>query len=102
MPQHSMFPDDPRLDGLRLTIIDRSPELDPTFRFGVECRYVDQDWRTLRLDVWYGLMLDFATTWGSEMVASYLFGQGGEDLFKTGHSVTRAARHHHEAHNGIA
>lgn len=96
MPQHSMFPTAPPLVGLRLTIEDRHPELDPTWRFGLEVKALDQPWRTLRSDIYYGKMLDYASTWASELVACYLFEEGGEDLFKTGRSLARAARHHHE------
>lgn len=98
MPQHQLIPDRPGLVGLRLTIVDRQPEGDPTWQFLLEQRARHGDWATLRADVWQGIMLDFATTWAADLTAAFLYGEGGEDLFRTGRSLHKAAREHVKAH----
>ena len=95
-----MFPARPPLDAVRLTIVDRTPELDPSWMFQAEVREVGFPFRTLTADIWYGLMVDFTPTWASEVACSFMYGDGAQDVFKTARSVTKAARHHHEDRHG--
>lgn len=98
MPQHQLLPDRPALVGLRLTIIDRSPDGDPSWQLLLEQKARGGDWGTLRADVWEGIMLDFATTWASDLVACFLYGEGGDDLFRSARSIHKAAKEHVKAH----
>lgn len=98
MPQLSMLPGTPLSDGIRLTITDLTPHLDPAWHFQVEGRLLDCDWMTLTLDRYSGVMTDFASTWATDVVAAFLFDEGLLPAKMAAQSVYRAAWAHQHAH----
>lgn len=95
MPQLSLTekPD----DAFRLTIRDLVYQGDPGFIVTVERRTVDGDFRTISVQSYYGLAVDFLLTMAKDTTAAWLYGEP-RDVKRAADSTARAARKHAEAH----
>lgn len=97
MPQNNLF--DSALDwsGVRMTYTDHLPDLSATFTTTIQVKRADGDWSTLMVQHWSGTMVDFLTTWSTEVMNAWLYGTPS-DVPKAAVRVFRAARRHKEAH----
>lgn len=100
MPQHSMFPTDPRLRGIRLAIVDRTPDLVDGFDFTVELRHDDLPWSTLHSARYTGVMVDLLSGGAEDVVGSFLYGEGGRDILRASFTNLRVAKAHRKRYEG--
>lgn len=103
MPQDSMFPDQPDLVGVRLTLEEVASPKGLYWTAGVEVQRRHLDWSTLRLDRYTGIMTDCLPSWADEVVSSFLWGHGPHDTFtaaRTAHRVASAHRLTYQANGG--
>lgn len=94
MPQHSMIPTDPRLTGLRLTVVDLTPDLIDGFTFGVETQLDAGRWSTHHSGLWSGVMTDLLPSTVGETVSAWLTGEGTRDVLRAIQSGEKSARVH--------
>lgn len=100
MPQHSMFPGDRRLTGVRLEVVDRLPDLVQGFDLSVATRHDQDDWATLHSARYIGVMVDLLPSAAQDLVSAYLFEEGARDVARTAQSNHRVARAHYRRHHG--
>ena len=98
MPQHSMFPGDRRLDGIRLSIVDRTPDLLDRFDLVVQTRHDRGDWESLWAGAYDGVMSDLLPGDWSDLCGAFLFGEGASDILRSAVANHRVAGAHKRRH----
>lgn len=94
MPQHSMFPTDPRLTGLRISIEDRTMDLVDGFDVTVAMRRDRQDWQSGHSARYSGVMTDLLASGVEDIVGAWLYGEDTADVLRAAVSNHRIARAH--------
>lgn len=95
MPQLSIT--DKPDDAFRITIRDLVYQGDPGFIVTVQRKALDGDFRTVSVQSYYGLAVDFILTMAKDVTAAWLYGDP-RDVKRAADSTARAARAHAEAH----
>lgn len=99
MPQQQLLPDGPVIVGLRITLIDRTNNLEDALDFQVETIDHRGDRRTIAVRSLEGVMVDYLDTMMTTIVTSWLYGPPKE-IPREIASVMRLARAHLRAHTG--
>ena len=98
MPQHSMFPTDPRIDGCRIELVDRTMDLVDGFDLSVVLRHDQGEWRTFHSARYSGVMSDLLPGAAGDLVGAFLFGEGRRDVLLAAQSNHRVAKAHERRH----
>lgn len=100
MPQLNLLNpgDDPV--GLRISWIDRTPDLVGAFDVEVHMRRQDGDWTCLIVQRWTGTMLDFAGTFTMDVTNAWFYGDR-RDVVRVAVTTHRAAKRHAKEHDRV-
>lgn len=97
MPQHSLLKDHDEPTGLRIEVIDRTPELLPHWEVSWYMRRLDGDWTLYTTIGLVGIEVDFLDTIMRETTTAWAYGTRG-DLLRAITRLHRAAKAHRRAH----
>lgn len=90
-----MFPtNDHPLAGVRLTIQEAAFKSGNAWGCSVERLHRGGAWGTLHHGLYHGVMTDVMPEWASDLVSTFLYGPGGEALFKDARGTLKTARAH--------
>lgn len=100
MPQHSLFPSDPRDYGLRITVVDHYPELEDSVSIAVEVRPLDGDWTTLIRIMLAGRGRDFLASTVEDLAHAFQY-EDRRAIVREGQRDERLARKHDRHHSRV-
>lgn len=92
-----MITTDPVPIGIRLTWVDRGPELIDGFDLVIERKVLDGEWTTLLAQRWVGYMVDLAQDAHRSIIHAWLFGDQ-RDVLRAAVTCHRQAKKHARAH----
>lgn len=98
MPQDSMFPDQADLVGVRLSLVEATTTKGVRWVAQTETQRRHQDWTTLRMDRYRGLMTDCLPELGSEVLSAFLWGEGPHDVYQAAKANLRVANAHRQTY----
>lgn len=100
MPQDQLLQDSPRYDGVQITFTEVPLDGGQTWNFVVKRKAWAGHWETVHASRVGGYMVDFVTTYASEAVSAFFFGDD-RDLSRTLAGVARLARRHARRHERV-
>lgn len=100
MPQPDLFKPAHEPMSLRITWTDRTPLLDGSFDVTVELQRSDGEFYTLIAQRWTGVMLDFVTTFTTNVTEAWLYGDR-PNVLRAAVLCHRAAKAHARAHERL-
>lgn len=99
MPQHSMFPSDPRVTGFSLTVTEVPAESGYAYNVTVQLTFDSHIPRTVYAGRFSGLMVDLLPTLAEDTVSAFMFGED-RDVGRAAVGVQKVARAHSRRHSG--
>ena len=97
MPQHSLFKNDFDATGMRVEIVDRTPELIPWWEVTWFFRGLDGDWTRYTTIALTGIEVDYLDTICTEALNAWAYGDRS-DVLRAITRTHRAARKHRKSH----